>query len=61
MRKNENPHPNLSVWEFPYHDKCKCGKEFTIYTQDDDRPEYYTDVWVVCECGGLTHFSLPVN
>lgn len=44
-----------------YKEKCVCGKEIEVSTQTDDSPEYYTDVFVKCDCGNSVHFSLPVN
>lgn len=44
-----------------YKEKCECGNEVTVMTQDDHSPEYYTDVRVVCKCGEVVAFSLPVN
>jgi len=44
-----------------YKEQCRCGKEVEVSTQTDDRPEYYTDVYVKCECGKSVRFSLPVN
>ena len=41
--------------------KCTCGKEFEVRTQPDEDPEYYTDVFVKCDCGSFVLFSLPVN
>lgn len=47
---------------YPYIEKCKkCKKKLVILTQDDRTPEYYTEVGVVCECGEIVWFSLPVN
>ncbi len=45
-----------------YTSKCsKCGKVFEVSTQDDDRPEYYTDIYIRCDCGNSVEFILPVN
>ena len=44
-----------------YEAKCECGKVIEVSTQKDNRPEYYTDVFVKCECGKSVHFELPVN
>jgi ribosomal protein L31 len=45
-----------------YKAKCnKCGNEIEVSTQKDGSPEYYTDVFVRCSCGGSVHFELPVN
>lgn len=39
----------------------KCSTKHSIYTQQDKNPEYYTDIYVVCKCGDVVHFLLPVN
>ena len=45
-----------------FESKCnKCKKEISISTQKDENPEYYTDVFVKCKCGGSVSFRLPVN
>lgn len=45
-----------------YVSRCtKCKKEYTLLTQEDDNPEYYTMVRVKCICGGVAYFELPVN
>lgn len=44
-----------------YKKKCSCGREIEVSTQQDNDPEYYTDVFVRCVCGGSVAFSLPVN
>ena len=45
-----------------YTEKCRCcGKEIKVSTQEDNCPEYYTDVFVKCDCGNPVHFCLPVN
>ena len=47
---------------YEYKKKCSCGYEITLYTQDDNYPEYYTEVGVRCpKCGKKVLFSLPVN
>lgn len=41
---------------------CKgCGHLLRLVSQADDSPEYYSQVFVVCECGELVSFSVPVN
>lgn len=42
-------------------DCSSCGKIHRVYHQDDYDPEYYTDIYVVCECGELVEFVVPVN
>jgi len=56
--------PNdLNTYENTLYDETckKCGKMHLIYSQKDHLPEYYTPVYVVCECGELVLFNLPVN
>lgn len=38
-----------------------CQKQHTVFTQRDNHPEYYTDVFVKCDCGNHVQFTLPVN
>lgn len=44
-----------------YQQQCTCGKTHTLLSQDDNNPEYYTDVSVICDCGEAVRFNLPVN
>lgn len=45
-----------------YKSPCdKCGREIEVSTQKDNYPEYYSVVYVRCECGGVAKFELPVN
>lgn len=44
-----------------YKNTCECGKEIEVSTQQDSGPEYYTDVYVKCDCGKSVYFELPVN
>ncbi len=49
-------------YRIPYKETCSgCDKIYTIYTQDDDEPEYYTNIYLECSCGHYVDFSLPVN
>jgi len=49
-------------YDVPYIDTCdNCGKTHKLYTQDDNRPEYHTQVYIVCECDNIVEFNLPVN
>lgn len=42
--------------------ECKdCGYVHHVFTQQDSNPEYHTDVGVLCVCGSVVWFSLPVN
>lgn len=48
--------------EYLYKEVCKnCGKKHIVATQDDYIPEYYTDVYIKCECGTFVPFNLPIN
>ena len=45
-----------------YIAKCDCGQETIVTTQENRRPEYRTDVGVVChKCKNLVWFILPVG
>ncbi len=45
-----------------YEEVCeKCGNTVEVSTQEDRRPEYYTEVFVRCKCGESIQFVLPVN
>ena len=45
-----------------YITQCSdCDVSHTVFTQADDSPEYYTDVHILCACGSLVSFNLPVN
>ena len=44
-----------------YTNTCECGKDIDVSTQRDEHPEYYTEVFVKCECGKSVRFNLPVN
>lgn len=48
---------------FVYEKKCEtCDKVSRCYTQEDQHPEYYTDVVIECgQCQSKVWFSLPVN
>jgi len=54
---------DIQLWNYcVYKERCKCGNELMITTQEDNNPEYYTRVGVPCpKCGELVIFSLPVN
>ena len=39
----------------------RCGREVEISTQRDIYPEYYTEIFVRCQCGASVRFELPVN
>ncbi len=44
-----------------YREKCKCGKQITVLTQDDKSPEYYTEIGIICDCKETVWITLPVN
>ena len=46
-----------------YSRMCEnCGELNSVYTQDDNSPEYYIEVWVECrKCHAWIMFNLPVN
>lgn len=46
---------------YPYAQICNCGKTIELLTQKDNHPEYYTNVFVLCDCGEYVLFQLPVN
>lgn len=47
---------------FDYSEKCtKCKKKHLLMTQSDEDPEYYTDIFIQCDCGDYVKFRLPVN
>jgi hypothetical protein len=41
--------------------ECKCGRSYEFYSQVDDKPEYYTEITLVCECGKYIIMEFPVN
>ncbi len=46
----------------PYFKKCSCcGLQQTILTQDSNSNEYYTEIYLQCQCGEYIEFILPVN
>lgn len=47
---------------FEYKETCEnCGKITSVWTQQDDSPEYVTHVFLKCQCGDYIKFILPVN
>lgn len=45
-----------------YEQKCdNCDHALTVRTQQDNYPEYYTDVYIQCSCDHWVKFTLPVN
>lgn len=50
-----------TMYATEYVDTCKCGKSCTVFTQRNHYAEYDTLVYVLCDCGELVEFILPVN
>ncbi len=49
-------------YKYSYEKKCPCCDcEQELLTQRDGFPEYYTSVYLKCQCGEYIHFELPVN
>ncbi len=49
-------------YRYEYSKKCEvCDMESTLLTQNDNYPEYDTDVYLRCTCGNHILFELPVN
>ena len=44
-----------------YRRNCECGEIIEVSTKQDSCPEYYTDIFIKCNCGKSVHFTLPVN
>lgn len=45
-----------------YVEQCPCcALKQEILTQDDDFPEYHTEIYLKCQCGEFIEFILPVN
>lgn len=68
MKKIEQTYKKLESNDYDmrgwYTKECStptCDKLHTVFTQEDDYPEYYTTVSVKCACGELVKFELPVN
>lgn len=58
MRFDEIPKWRQTI----YQKRCeKCDYTMNVSTQRDDSPEYYTDVYIQCDCGNWVKFDLPVN
>lgn len=48
--------------QYSYTQKCPCcDLEQEVLTQRDGFPEYYTNIYLKCQCGEFIHFQLPVN
>jgi len=49
-------------YTYEYTKECPCcGLKQEILTQQDDRPEYYKEIYLKCQCGEFIEFVLPVN
>lgn len=47
---------------YSYVKKCPCCElDQVVFTQQDSYPEYYTNIYLRCQCGEYIHFELPVN
>lgn len=57
MKKKEIP----EFCQVEYLQQCNCGKEHMILTQENDYPEYETEIYILCDCGEYLEFILPVN
>lgn len=45
-----------------YYEECEnCHKIHGLLSQQNDDPEYYTKVFIICDCEELVEFKLPVN
>jgi len=64
MKFNEGCENIKFDWRQKYEKKCDaCGNVYSIYSQEDDNPEYYTDIYLKCtNCPDeYVYFELPVN
>jgi len=52
--------PELGRHKYTKICEC-CGMPVTVLAQEDDNPEYRTEIYVQCQCGEYAAFSLPVN
>ena len=52
-----------SLTEYTLYTKIcrKCKNAVTVFTQKDNRPEYYTIIFVSCKCDNYLKFNLPIN
>lgn len=44
-----------------YNFKCRCGRVYKCLAQVDEEPEYYTALFLRCDCGEYVKMVLPVN
>jgi hypothetical protein len=63
LEKSKMNLEEVPEWDrYEYKIKCDvCSLITTVLTQEDDRPEYQTHVYVRCTCGNYLEFELPVN
>ena len=61
MKYEEKAYEEFGFERAFYTKKCECGKDMRVRTQTDGSPEYYTDIYVLCDCGKEVLFQLPVN
>jgi len=67
VRLDLEGHGNMKIDEisegdrYEYKKICTCGNMHTILTQRDNRSEYETGIYVLCECKEYVEFILPVN
>lgn len=48
--------------QYSYEETCSlCEMKHLILTQDNNFPEYDTNVYLQCVCGNFVEFILPVN
>lgn len=61
--KNHGGDTHISLYSNTvYSEDCnKCDKKHILLTQSNRFPEYYTTVKIICDCGNLIKFDLPVN
>lgn len=50
-----------SMYDYEYSQICECGKSHKVFTQNNHCAEYETTIFIVCDCGQLVEFELPVN
>jgi hypothetical protein len=46
---------------YVYRESCFCGKEHIALSQEDGLAEYGAVVGIICTCGKIVEFHLPVN
>lgn len=48
--------------QYEYSQVCPCcSLSHLICTQNNDFPEYETEIYLQCQCGEFIEFILPVN